>query len=111
MVGAVAKGETLHRRCVERGWRSQRVGRELYLFEERTNYLIRVADTLVDSLVAASADSLKQCLAEAVAGQTLDHSTKPGPEWVVPLILLGVRVDVYCDHKACAGVVEQHLRG
>lgn len=102
MGGVVDKGEALHQRCAERGWRSRRVGHELYLFEESTNYLVRVADTLLGPLVASPTGSLEQCVAEALHGETGKVDAQPGPEWVVPLTLLGVRVDVYCDHEACA---------
>jgi hypothetical protein len=97
----------LHLLCADRGWRSQRLNDQLYLFESRTDTLLRVDNSLIPPLLGSTRGaSLADSLAE-VAARRSDPSSSSQPvanadEHVVSLSLLGVRVDVRCVHQACA---------
>jgi len=99
--------------CTQRGWRSQRLGSDLYLFEDLSETLVRVDNDLVRRLLRSDLSaSLRQALAQAVtAGSRRELPAglcdcRNG--YVVALDMLGVRLDVLCDHEACADGVRSY---
>ncbi|MGH3831286.1 MAG: hypothetical protein ACRDRS_12715 [Pseudonocardiaceae bacterium] len=99
--------------CVEHGWRYSRLDDDVFLFDERSEYLARVDERITRLLPGAAAairsaraevGSLRAVLADLVV-QRLD-AEPPGADSdttsVVSLSLLGVRIDVRCTHAACA---------
>lgn len=109
------RDEALHLTCVERGWRSHRLNGDLYLFEDKTDKLVRIDDAVVTPLARTPQEtSLADGLAQAMDVATADDSsyeprTGDLSEWTVSLRLLGVRVDVRCVHKTCADDVKTYF--
>jgi hypothetical protein len=101
--------------CLRRGWRRRRLGDELFLFDEQTEYLARVDDLAVRRLAqAGTASTLREALAAAVDGTEADGAeVGPKPlirdEDVVALRLLGVRMDVRCLHRRCGEQIRSYF--
>lgn len=98
----------LSRSCVERGWRYSRLDESTFFFDERSEYLARVDDSVARLVhLSSSMGSLRDTLGR------LSRTTRPEsepvvqPRHVVSLRLLGVRVDVWCVHEKCANVIQR----
>ncbi len=96
--------------CVERGWRFHRLDSCTFFFDERSEYLVRVDDSLVEKLrmsappkgsLSVVLDALKRGRHEA------EDVPDDGEKTVVSLRLLGVRVDVHCTHDPCADPIRE----
>src|SRR5439155_18560622 len=97
----------LQKICTQRGWRSQRLGSDLYLFEDLSETLVRVDNDLLSPLLRSdSSASLREALTHGVtAGPRRELPTglcvrRRG--YLVPLVLPGRRVEVVCTRQACA---------
>lgn len=101
--------------CLRRGWRRRRLGDELFLFDEQTEYLARVDDLAARRLAqAGTASTLREALAAAVDGTGADGGeVGPKPptraEDVVALRLLGVRMNVRRLHRRCGDEIRSYF--
>ncbi len=105
--------------CVEHGWRYFRLEGDVFVFDERSEYLARVDERIARLLPGAAAMrsasaevvSLRTVLADLVRQPSevkppdIGAGLAPGSRPVVSLSLLGARVDVRCAHAACAAAI------
>src|SRR6266851_5736656 len=105
-------GIALRTLCTQRGWRSQRLGSHLYLFEDLSETLVRVDDDLLSQLLRSDSASLREALIHTgIAGPPREppvdvYNCRRGH--LVALDMLGVRVDLVCEHEACADGVRSY---
>lgn len=99
--------ERLGLSCVERGWRFLRLDGQFFIFDERSEYLARVDESVVEKLRWSVPDGMLSDALNALAHDSPVIGGVPdsGEKTVVPLRLLGVRLDVHCTHKQCADVI------
>lgn len=94
--------------CAERGWRLQRLGDRLFVFDEHSGQMARVDERIAAALPESAygtrlMDVLRNAR-DAGIGETR-ALTVSDDAFVVSLRLLGVRVDVHCAYQQCADAI------